>query len=273
MSGSSADAGGCRRLHASPEAGPASGYLYEGWVRHRRSADVTHEFRYKIALAYLDVDDLPQAIAFAPLASAERRALLRLRRDDLLGDPDIPLGDAVRDHVAARTGQRPAGPVRVLTALRSFGLGFNPVRFYYCFEAGKEDDERLEAVVAEVTNTPWGERHAYVLAPDADGRLTGVTPKQLHVSPFLPMTHDYHWRLTTPGPELVVHLESRTTQAPVQRAFDATLRLRRRPLTRRTLASVIVRYPPQTLRIVAGIYGQALRLKLKGAPYHRRPVT
>lgn len=248
--------------------------LYEGWVRHRRSADLAHEFRYPLALAYVDVDDLPHALAFAPLASANRRALLRLRRDDLLGDPDVPIGDAVRDHVAAHTGHRPAGPVRVLTALRSLGLGFNPVRFYYCFALGKEDDdERLDAVVAEVTNTPWGQRHAYVLAPDADGRLTGVTPKQLHVSPFLPMTHDYHWRLTAPGRELVVHLESRTTTEPVERAFDATLRLRRRPLTYRTLASTLVRHPPQTLRIVAGIYGQALRLKLKGAPYHRRPTA
>jgi uncharacterized protein len=163
--------------------------------------------------------------------------------------------------------------VRVLTALRSLGLGFNPVRFYYCFETGNDDDEQLEAVVAEVTNTPWGERHAYVLAPDADGRLSGVTAKQLHVSPFLPMRHDYHWQMTNPGGELVVHLESRTTHEPSERAFDATMRLARRPLTRRSLASIVVRYPPQTLRIVAGIYGQALRLKLKGAPYHRRPVT
>ena len=248
--------------------------LYEGWVRHRRVADVAHDFRYNVALAYVDVDDLPQALAFAPLASATRRSLLRLRRADLLGDPDLPIGDAVRDHVASQTGARPAGPVRVLTALRSFGIGFNPVRFYYCFEPRHgEGPEQLEAVVAEVTNTPWGERHAYVLARDADGRLAGVTPKRLHVSPFLPMSHDYHWRVTTPASELVVHLESRTTGEAGERAFDATMRLRRRPLTRATLASTLVRYPPQTLRIVAGIYGQALRLKLKGAPYHRRPAV
>ena len=241
--------------------------LYEGWVRHRRVVDVAHEFRYRVCLAYVDVDELPQALSFPPLASASGRALLALRRADLLGDPEVPLGEAVRDRVAGATGVRPVGPVRVLSALRTLGVGFNPVRFYYCFA----EQGALEAVVAEVTNTPWGERHGYVLVPGADDRWTGVTGKRLHVSPFLPMEHDYHWRVTPPGADLVVHLESRAT-ASAERAFDATLEVSRRPLTRRTLASALVRYPPQTLRIVAGIYGQALRLKLKGAPYHPHPT-
>jgi DUF1365 family protein len=248
----------------------SSGALYEGLVHHRRSADVEHEFSYRVALAYVDVDDLAGALAFGPFASARGPALLRLRRQDLLGDPRVPLGDAVRDHVADRTGRRPTGPIRVLTALRCLGVGFNPVRFYYCFAGGGEE---LDAVVAEVTNTPWGERHAYVLTRGADGRWAGTMAKELHVSPFLPMDQEYHWRVSAPGRDLVVHLESRALGVPGPAAFDATLTLERRPLTRRTLASMLVRYPPQPLRIVAGIYGQALRLRRKGAPYHPHPAA
>ena len=94
--------------------------------------------------------------------------------------------------------------------------------------------------------------------------------KALHVSPFLPMDHEYAWRLTEPGDELYVLLENRKGD---RRQFDATLRLRRRPLNRRSLLRVLLRHPPQSLRILAGIYGQAVRLKLKGAPYHPHPRT
>ena len=91
---------------------------------------------------------------------------MRFRRSDYLGDPAVPLADAVRALVAERLGSAPQGPIRLLTHLRTFGHCFNPVSFYYCFAA---DGERLEAIVAEVTNTPWGERHAYVLPRgDAD---------------------------------------------------------------------------------------------------------
>ncbi len=241
--------------------------LYEGWVHHRRFADVDHEFRYRVAMAYLDLGELPGALDHRPLASARGPALARFRRADHLGDPDVPLDVAVRDHVQAEGGARPLGPIRVLTTLRSFGVGFNPVRFYYCFTPAEDG---LEAVVAEVTNTPWGESHAYVLRAggNGSGALRGEMPKRMHVSPFLGMDHTYAWRLTEPGRELVVHLENREDG---QRAFDATLRMHCRPLNRRTLSETLLRHPPQTLRVLAGIYGQAARLKLKGAPYHPHP--
>jgi DUF1365 family protein len=238
--------------------------LYEGRVRHRRYGEVGHEFSYPLTLVYLDCDELPAALALAPLASATGPALVRLRREDLLGgraEPVVPVDEAARDLVAERTGTRPDGPVRLLTALRSLGVGFNPVRFYYCWHAGA-----LHSVVAEVTNTPWGERHAYVLDPAG-----GTLDKALHVSPFQPMDQRYSWKLTEPGGQLTVHLENRGPDGV--RAFEATLRLHRRPLNRRALARVLWRHPPQTLRILAGIYGQAVRLKLKGARYHPHPRT
>ena len=154
-------------------------------------------------------------------------------------------GDEQRTLIAEHTGVRPLGPVFRLEA----GRRFNPARFYYAWHDGE-----LQAVVAEVTNTPWGERHSYVLDP-AGGRLD----KSLHVSPFMPMTQQYAWRLTAPGEQLVVHLEN---HAAGEKVFDATLRLERTERAPRRA---------QTLRILVAIYAQALRLKLKGAPYHAHP--
>jgi DUF1365 family protein len=247
--------------------------LYEGWVRHRRFADVGHVFRYRVALAYLDTAELPQALDLAPLASATGRALVRLRREDLLGGRAgtvLPVDRAVRDLIAERTGVRPDGPVRLLTALRSLGVGFNPVRFYYAWHEG-----RLHAVIAEVTNTPWGERHAYVLpvgeASDHGSThvLQGQFAKVLHVSPLMGMNHTYDWRLSEPSERLSVHIESLGDDG--KRVFDATLSLCRSELTPRALRHVLTRYPALTMRLTARIYAHALRLRLRGATYHPHP--
>jgi uncharacterized protein len=233
--------------------------IYEGTVRHRRFAERPHEFSYRLALAYVDLEEL-----------LPRGRLVRFERSDYLGDPRIPLDEAVRALVAERTGNRPAGPIRVLTQLRSFGHCFNPVSFYYCFD---EAGERVQTVVAEVTNTPWGERHAYVVERSGPGILKGDSEKVLHVSPFMDMDQRYDWRVADPGPTLSVHIENRHASGTLagELAFDATLSMRRRPLTRRTLAGVTARYPAATARVVALIYARALRLKLKGVRVRPHP--
>ena len=231
--------------------------IYQGTVRHRRFADRTNEFTTNIALAYVDLDELPNL----PLARGKGR-LVRFERADYLGDPSKPLAGEVRDLVEQRTGARPTGPIRLLTQLRSFGYCFNPVSFYYCFDPA---GERVQEVVAEVTNTPWGERHAYVIERAGPGVLKGDSEKVLHVSPFMGMEHQYDWRVADPGDTLSVHIES---QRHGQRAFDATLSLRRRELSRRSLALCA----GTTVRTVALIYAHALRLKLKGARVHPHPT-
>ncbi len=230
--------------------------LYEGSVRHRRFAERRHEFSYPVRLAYLDLDELPALLGGRLLA--RRPGLVRFRRRDYLGDPRVPLGDAVRDAVEERTGARPSGPIRLLTQLRSLGHCFNPVSFYFCVEPR---GDRLEAVLAEVTNTPWGERHAYAIAGDGGPVVSGSSEKAMHVSPFLTMDQRYEWRVSTPAETLSVHVESHRHE---QLAFDATLNLRRRPLSARALAGA-------GARTVALIYGQALRLKLKGVSVYPHP--
>ncbi|MHB8243351.1 MAG: DUF1365 domain-containing protein [Solirubrobacteraceae bacterium] len=251
---------------------PTASCLYEGTVRHRRRERVSDEFSYRLFFAYLDLDELPELFDRRWLWSARRPSLAWFRRRDYLGDPDVPLAQAVRRLVAERTGEIIDGPIRLLTHLRCFGHCFNPVSFYYCFDPA---GEHVRAVVAEVTNTPWGERHSYVLAvghPNDHGTasvMEGRFAKELHVSPLMGMDHVYTWRLTEPAERLAVHIESRTPSG--ESAFDATLALHRRELTRARMAGALARYPLLTLRIVARIYSHALRLRLRGARYYPHP--
>jgi DUF1365 family protein len=233
---------------------------------------VKDEFRYPLFMAYLDLDELPECFDGRWLWSARRPALAWFRRCDYLGDPAVPLSDAVRELVKERTGVRPDGPIRLLTHLRYFGKSFNPVSFYYCFD---RSGERVKAVVADVTNTPWGESHSYVMGVDDatdHGTATvmrGRFDKQLHVSPLMGMNHIYDWRLTEPGERLSVHIESHRDSG--ESVFDATLSLRRREISPRSLRAMLIRYPLITLRIVVRIYTHALRLKLRGAKYFPHP--
>ena len=240
--------------------------LYEGTIRHRRFAVRERVFRHRLALVYADLDELPRL--FGGRLIARRPGFVRFRRADYLGDPAVPLAADVRALVARRTGSDPGGPVRLLTQPRTLGHCFNPVSFYYCFRPG---GEQLAAVVAEVTNTPWGERHAYVLPSGGDGPvLDGEADKALHVSPFMAMDQRYTWRASRPGATLSVHIASTEHGAP---AFDATLSLRRTPLTRRSLARVCLRYPAATLRVLALIYGHAAVLWLRRVPVHAHPAA
>jgi uncharacterized protein len=238
--------------------------IYEGVVSHRRRTPVEHAFRMRLSMEYLDLAELPQALAGVP------PVLARFRRADYLGDPALPLDEAVRELVEERLGVRPAGPVRMLAHLRSFGHCFNPVVFYWCFAP---DGVGVEAVVAEVTNTPWGERHAYVTAGtgNAEHVLESRHEKALHVSPFMAMQMTYRWRVATPGERLAVRIENRDRDGAL--VFDAQLALRRRELTRATLVRTLLRRPAPSVRALAAIYREALRLRLKGAPWHAKPAV
>jgi uncharacterized protein len=244
---------------------PASA-LYEGWVRHRRHEPIEHEFRYRLFLPYLDLAELPEVLDPYLLWSARRPAPAWFRRSDFMTPGDRPLADCVRDAAAAELGQAPAGPVRMLANLRYLGHIFNPVSFYFCFDEGGES---VTAVVADVTNTPWGERHAYAIGANGDGRVVrGSLEKSFHVSPLMAMDYTYEWRATTPGDDLVVHIDSKRGG---RTAFDATLSLRRRELSPALMRRTLLRYPAMTMRVSALIYWQALRLKLKGARYFPHP--
>jgi DUF1365 family protein len=243
--------------------------LYTGRLRHRRFAPRPHAFSYAVYLAWLDLAELDSVFRGRWFWSTHRRALAWFRRADYLGDPALPLDEAVRSRVREAGHPRPAGPIRMLAQLRNYGHCFNPVTFYFCYDAA---DTRVETVVAEITNTPWKERHAYVLsapAAQAPGKTLDFDfGKDFHVSPFMPMDVAYHWRFSEPGARLAVHMENARSGEAV---FDATLTLARREITGPALAGVLLRFPFSTLRVLLAIYWQALRLRLKGVTVHDHP--
>ena len=243
--------------------------LYEGHVTHRRTQPVSHAFGYPICMAYLDLQEVTVLHRRLRLFGSSRLAPARFQPVDHDLDGTEPLDVQVRRFVAESTGRRPRGAIRLLTQLRWWGHYFSPLNLYYCFD-GQRD--QLQAVVAEVSNTPWGERHRYVLPCDdyAEKHACYRTahPKEFHVSPFMPMELEYEWQFNEPGEKTHVRIETRDEQ---HRFFAARLELKRRPLSDRELLRAIVRYPIMTVQIVTAIYWQACQLWWKKCPTHPHP--
>ena len=239
--------------------------IYEGVLAHRRYEPRPRSLRYPIWMVLLDLDELPHVLDRRLLWSARRPAPIRFRERDFLDSGDRPLAAAARALAAERLGQAPAGPVRVLAMPRVAGVGFNPASFVYLH--GPEG--KLEALIVEVTNTPWGDRHRYVAARDGEGPgIRAELKKRLHVSPFMPMEQSYTVEASVPDRDLRVRVRSFEGQRKV---FEAALALRRRELSAAATRDVLLRRPPQSLATLARIYAHALRLRIAGAAVYRRP--
>ncbi len=244
--------------------------IYSGHVRHRRFLPVANAFRYRLFLMYVDLDELPGLFDGVRLWSCEKPNLASFHRRYYFGDPAVPLADAVRGAVREKLGLDLDGPIRLLTHFRYFGYCYNPVSFYYCFDASGRE---VRAIVAEITNTPWGERHAYFLdvresLNPLEGRFKWEFPKTFHVSPFMPMNVMYDWRFNTPAEALNVHM---TDRIEGEKYFDATLTLKREEIAPRALVRVLMGYPALTTKVLVGIHWQALRLWLKRTPFYEHP--
>jgi hypothetical protein len=236
--------------------------LYRGFVTHRRSCGPEHGFRYALYMCLLDLGELGALDARLRLFGHERRRPLGFYDADHLDGSAAPLPEALRA-LFDREGIRwPGGRVELLTHCRVLGHVFNPISVFYCYDARDE----LGAVVAEVNNT-FGDRHPYLL-PVENGRAVWRRKKLMHVSPFFSMAGSYHFELPAPGPRLeaVVDLTrgGRTELA-------TRLSLERQPLDDAHLARALIRYPLVTLKVVAAIHWQALRLWAKGAPFRSQP--
>jgi len=240
--------------------------IYQGWVRHRRRRPSPHQFKYRLFMMYLDLDELPELFRKSWFWSYQKHNLASFHRKDYLGQPQQDLKQAVLDCAELQTGHRPNGPVRLLTHMRYFGFCFNPVSFYYLFN----QDEQLETIVAEITNTPWKQRHAYALRLKQPGQKKPCFEfeKGFHVSPFMPMDMNYRWRFTHPQQKLLVHMD---LLKQTENIFDATTVMQKLPMTKGNLRRMLFKFPFLCTAILLRIHIQALKLWFKKNPVYDHP--
>ncbi|MBE0484853.1 DUF1365 domain-containing protein [Marinobacter sp.] len=250
----------------------------EGTIRHRRKIPVLHDFSYKIGMLALDLDEWSSITRSSPFFSLERFNWMSLYRKDYL-DPEVPsLRQAVYNRVKSATGWAPEGPIELITHPRYLGYVFNPVSFYLCYEPGQSPQygDVPRVILAQITNTPWKQRHVYCLEtrrskvtdPDHWHTERFAFSKRFHVSPFNGMNQHYQWLFSFRGPQLRIHMNVEQGQ---QKHFDATLVVQRIPFDRKTLHRGLRRFPLETIKGTAGIYWNALKLKIKGAPFYTNP--
>ena len=247
--------------------------IYSGKVRHRRFTPKQHEFEYTVFMMYLDLSEIDLLFSKNIFWSSKHFAPVQFKRSDFhiqhntVKTEVIPSIDAsVRATVLQQLGLVITGPIRMLVNLRYWGVNMNPLSTYYCFA---DDGTTLIAILAEVHNTPWGERHAYALPTDSLTQKQHLNfSKKFHVSPFNPIDMQYQWHSTTPNKSLAIHLENWQNNIKI---MDATMMLTREELTSKNMNNIIIRFPLMTVKIVSAIYWQALKLWLKGVPIFNHP--
>lgn len=252
--------------------------IYTGTVRHRRFFPKAHDFQYQVFMTYLDTNEIAQVFSLSPFWSLTRFAPAQFKRSDFhvnlnlvneSSSNDLPgIDESVRRTVFEKSGVKLTGPIRMLVNLRYWGINMNPLSTYYCFD---NTGEKIVAILAEVHNTPWNQRHTYVLTGnELTHKQQFEFSKEFHVSPYNPLHMNYRWQSTTPAALIAIHLENWQSDKKI---MDATLTLRREEISSPALNKILIRFPWMTVKVLAAIYWQALKLWWKGVPFFSHPKS
>jgi len=245
---------------------PASA-LYVGQVGHVRHVPRRHALRYRVFMLLLDLDEAPELGQRLKWLSFKRFNLVSFEPRDHGDGSDTPLREQIERGLDSARLSIDGGPIRLLCLPRILGYGFNPISVYFCHRR----DGVLRAILYEVNST-FGERHSYLMAAEAgeDGTVRHSARKRLHVSPFMEMGLRYDFQVAPPGERVSLSIEAKDV-ATGQTILTAGLTARRRPLDDRQLLAAWAAHPLLTLKVIAGIHWEALKIRLKGVPFRRGP--
>lgn len=233
--------------------------LYIGETWHHRYSPKVHSFKYHIMMFWLDLDEVQLLDKQLRFFSEGRFNWVQFRRSDYLSKNQNSLKQEALETMSALAGKNLTGKIFLLSPLRILGMYFSPVNFYYL----QDTDGNFTYMLAEVSNTPWNERHCYLV----DLAQQNATDKAFHVSPFNPIDMQYQWQIATPGQLLKLQLDC----IKEHKHFSAAITLKRSPLNNRTMGKTLFKFPHITIKTLWGIYWQALKLLLKRIPIYDHP--
>lgn len=241
--------------------------IYLGSINHRRLSPKYHSFKYSLYMLALDPLEMEKRHTPSWLFGFSKFHPLGFVEKDYIRSELGSLEQRIRNKVTELDNNIQISRILMLVQVRCFGIYFSPANFYFCYD----QNENCTHMLAEVSNTPWNERHYYLV--DLQKKSDKTNEKYFQVSPFMDLNMSYFWQVKPPSNDtdkLVVNIENKRKNlqsGKMDKLFDVSLTLYKKDFTNVSLLGIWLQLPIMTIKVFFSIYWQALKLFIKGIPF------